>query len=135
MVHTILNREVCQVTKERSVLASFHSQSEAESAQAKAEKLGVSDTQVAHFSAYGTPDRQDPIHTISGEIPSLAALTLDTHATSRDAGILLAVDPSASGMSDGEGRITGRDWLLTVVCPEDKVEAVVKIIKDGNGYT
>lgn len=123
------------MTNERSVFASFKSQPDAQAVQEKVKRLGISDTQVAHFSAYGTPDGDRSIIPISGDIPSLAALTLGAEVSSRDAGILMSADPAASGMSDGEGRITGRDWLLTVVCPEDQVETVVELIKDGNGYT
>ncbi len=127
--------EVWQVSKERSVLASFHSESEANKAQERIKQLGVIATQVAHFSAYGRPDNEDPIHAISGDISSLANLSMNTSVGSRDAGILLSADPAASGMSDGDDRITGRDWLLTVVCADNQVETVVKIIKECNGYT
>lgn len=123
------------MSKERSVLASFHSEPEAEKARKQIERLGVAATQVAHFSAYGRPDSDDAVYAISGDIPSLANLTLDVNVSSRDAGILMGADPAASGMSDGGGRITGRDWLLTVVCNEEKVEQVVQIIKACNGYT
>jgi hypothetical protein len=120
---------------ERTVLASFYSLPEANHAADKVHALGVEVAQVDELHAYGGDIPQRRAFPISGDIPSLASLTLNTEVSSRDAGVLLAADPSASGMSDGQGNITGRNYLLTVVCPEKQVEPVVQIIKDCNGYT
>lgn len=121
---------------ERSVLASFLTAHDANLAASQIhDKLGVEVAKVDELHGLGGLDPDIESYPISGEIPSLAALTLDTQPRSRDAGVLLAADPSASGMSDGQGNITGRNFLLTVVCKEEQVEPVVQIIKGCNGYT
>ncbi|MCL6631756.1 MAG: hypothetical protein K6T63_03910 [Alicyclobacillus herbarius] len=122
--------------KERTVLASFFSESDANQAADRIHNLGVKTTQVAQLHTGGFGDEGRPIP-IAGKIQSLASLTLQAD-TSRDAAVLLAADPSASGMADtAEGpSVSGeRNFLLTVVCPEEKVEEVVQIIKECNGYT
>jgi|GEM_PF-4040052 len=72
---------------------------------------------------------------IAGKISSLANLTLGTNPRSRDSSILLGADPSASGMTDGSNNISGRNYLLTVVCDNSLVDKVVAMIKAENGYT
>lgn len=120
---------------ERTVLSSFYSRPEAVKAEEQIRAIGVEVTQVDELHLYPGPEPRRNAFAISGKIPSLANLTLNSTPSSRDAGILMAADPSASGMSDGEGNITGRNFLLTVVCPESQVEEVVSIIKACNGYT
>ncbi|CAM3761274.1 hypothetical protein [Alicyclobacillus pomorum] len=121
--------------RERTILSSFFSESEANRAAQKIREMGVEVAQVDQLHAYGgrVPERR--FYAITGDLPSLAALSLNTDVTSRDTGILLGADPSASGMSDGQDNVTGRNWLLTVVCPEHQVEDAVRIIKECNGYT
>lgn len=120
---------------ERTVLASFYSLAEASKAADKVHAVGIEVAQVDELHAYPGSAPERDTFPISGDIPSLASLTLNTEVSSRDTGILLSADPAASGMSDGQGNVTGRNYLLTVVCPEAQVEQVVQIIKDGNGYT
>lgn len=120
---------------ERSVFAAFYSEKEARAAEKKIRALGVVTTQIAPLTHYGNEDNNPQSIPIAGKISSLANLTLGTNPQSRDASILLASDPAASGMSDGQGEITGRNYLLTVVCNEPLVDRVVRIIKEENGYT
>jgi hypothetical protein len=121
--------------RERTILASFYSEAEADRAAQKIHDLGVEVAQVDQLRAFAGPMPARKAFPISGQIPSLSSLTLNTEVPSRDWGVLLAVDPSASGMADGQDNITGRNYLLTVICPEDKVEECVRIIKECNGYT
>lgn len=120
---------------ERTVLSSFYTQEEAKKAAERIEGIGVETTKVDELHAFGGIHAEQHAFPITGDIPSLASITLDTSIRSRDAGIMLAADPSASGMADREGNDIGRNWLLTVVCEDALVEEVVQIIKDGNGYT
>jgi hypothetical protein len=121
---------------ERTVLASFYSAPEASKAAEQVHALGIEVAQVDELHGYSGVIPERRAFPITGRIPSLASLTLDTEVSSRDAGVLLAADPSASGMSGGSGNNTGaRNYLLTVISPEDHVEQVVQIIKDCNGYT
>lgn len=121
--------------KERTVLASFYSEEEAKQAAEQIKALGIEVAEVDQLHAYNgfTPEKRS--FTISGDIPSLASLTLNTTPFSRDAGILMAADPSASGMSDGQDNITGRNYLLTVISPNETVPKVVSLIKSNRGYT
>ncbi|MBX5435802.1 MAG: hypothetical protein IRZ33_01140 [Alicyclobacillaceae bacterium] len=121
--------------QERTVLASFHSEADASRAAEQIRALGIPVAQVDELHAYGGEPPERHAFIISGQFPGLASITLSHTPDSRDAGVLLAADPSASGMSDGEDNVTGRNWLLTVVCPEHLVEDVVRLIKDCGGYT
>ncbi len=120
---------------ERTVLASFYSEPEAKQAADEIKQLGVETTQVDQLHAYGGILPEKRLFPISGNIPSLASLTLNTIPSSRDKSVLMAADPAASGMSDGQGNITGRNYLLTVVCPNEIVDQVVQIIRNNRGYT
>jgi len=120
---------------ERTVLASFYSRKEAEDAATEIKQIGVDVTAVDELHAYNGFIPEKRTFPISGDIPSLASLTLNTNFSSRDSNVLLAADPAASGMSDGQDNITGRNFLLTVVCPEQQVEEVVDIIRKHHGYT
>lgn len=122
--------------KERTVLASFYSESEAQQAANEIKKLYTSATvQVDELHAFSGYFPEKRSFSISGDIPSLASLSLNTTPTNRDSGILLAANPAASGMSDGQDTITGRNFLLTVICPESSVDHVVTLIRHYRGYT
>ncbi len=120
---------------ERTVLASFYSEVEAERAASEIKRLGVETAQVDQLHAYVGMIPEKRKYPISGSIQGLASLTLDTVPVSRDAGVMLAADPAASGMSDGQENISGRNFLLTVVCPNKQVEQIVQIIRNHRGYT
>lgn len=121
----------------RTILASFYTESEANQARDKVQSLGAEAAEVDSLHPSGQPDRTLEAYAISGKIPSLANLTLHTSVSSRDAGVLLAADPSASGLAtpDIDDPVTGRNFLLTVICPEPLVDQAVDIIKQCNGYT
>lgn len=120
---------------ERTILASFFSEAEAKQAANEIRALGVEVAQVDELHAYSPIGPNREAFLISGKIPSLASITLNTIPESKDSAALLAADPAASGMADGEGNITGRNYLLTAICPEDQVDPAVQIIKARNGYT
>lgn len=121
---------------ERTILSSFLSEEDAKRALAQVKQSGVETAQVDALHAFVGDEPQRDSFLISGKIPSLSSLTLHvTPDLMRDEGVLLAAHPAASGMSDGEGEITGRNYLLTVVCDDAQVEPTVNIIKACNGYT
>lgn len=123
------------ILKERTVLSSFYSEEEAKNAAEKIAQLGIEVTQVEELRPYYGIRSKQRAMPITGDIPSLASLTLNASAGTQDMNVLLAASVSASGMSDGQDQVTGRNYLLTVVSPEALVENVVQIIKDCNGYT
>lgn len=123
---------------ERSILSSFLSEADANRAAEAVRGLGIDVAQVAPLrgisSVFGNePERE--AFPITGRIPSLASLTLHTTPDSRDEGILLGASPMASGLSDPGDQLSGRNYLLTVVCDDSKVDAAVNAIKSCNGYT
>ncbi|MCL6637899.1 MAG: hypothetical protein K6T26_08120 [Alicyclobacillus sp.] len=120
---------------ERTILSSFLSEADAQQAAERIQALGVNVTQVDELHAFSGSPPPRRAFPISGKIAGLSSLTLNTVPLSRDASILLAADPSASGMADGADRVTGRNWLLTVVCPEELVDQAVAIIRESGGYT
>jgi len=120
---------------ERSVLASFYSQEEAQHAATQIKQLGIEVASVDELHAYGGVAPAKRSFPLSGEIPSLASLTENAAVSSRDAGVLLAASPAASGMSGSDDASTGRNYLLTVVCPNQQVQQVVQMIKNCHGYT
>jgi hypothetical protein len=98
---------------EKGVLAYFRSPEEAEAVSAKLKALKVVDIQIDRISRYVG----DPVD-----------------ETSDSAGILMAADPSASGISDGgQGGPTGRDILLTAVVNEQIHDKVLRVVKESGG--
>ncbi|UOF89773.1 hypothetical protein LSG31_18140 [Fodinisporobacter ferrooxydans] len=127
--------------KERAILSWFKSRSEAEKAVRALQGIGVETTQVAETSAYSHVEETDHLmNPITGHIPSLNSLTFGYMPTSRDAAILNAVKPDASGMTDGmdefgPNSLTSYNYLLTVVTKDSLVEKSVDIIKQQGGLT
>ena len=123
---------------ERSILSSFLTEEDAQTAAKKVKALGIEVAKVDPLNQFAGPEPNINSFPITGNISSLASLTLDVSPSSRDAGVLLAAGPSASGMSDGDDPrddMTGRNYLLTVVCDDRLVDEAVSVIKECNGYT
>lgn len=120
---------------ERTILASFYSREEALQAAESVRALGIEVAQVDELDGYGGNPQPRDSFVISGEIESLSSLTLGSDPSSRDVGVLLSADPAASGMSGEVDPMLGRNYLLTVVCDNHRVDAAVDVIKENNGYT
>lgn len=125
------------MAQEQAILAYFKSPDEAQIASERiTHELEIEDVQIDHISAQPGEMTQRVINPINGEIASHANLIEGTDDISRkDVGILLGADPAVSGMSDGSGGdlISGRNILLTVVSPTEKVEQAVQIIDECGG--
>lgn len=120
--------------KERNILAGFFSEEEANKASDQLKQLGFSIVQVDHISLYPGEGVEQVMNPISGEIPSLGSLTLGADFPSgRDASVLAAADPSASGMADGAHEGVGRNILLTAVVPEDRADEALSVIRSCGG--
>lgn len=120
---------------EKNILAYFKSPEEAEAVAKKLQSLRVADLSIDRFSTYPGGELNDTMHPITGDITSLASMTLNAALTNRSAGILGAADPSASGMSDGrQDGLEGRDILLTVVLDEQSFDQAMSIIEEAGGY-
>jgi hypothetical protein len=121
--------------KERNFFAGFASIDDAKEAEQALHDAGFKTTQVDMISPYPGEGPQRRMNPITGNIPSLAALTLDADITNKSAGILTAADVSASGMSDGDGMMpeVNQSVLLTAVVPEEQAKMAEKIIQEHGG--
>ncbi|MHA6530380.1 hypothetical protein [Paenibacillus sp. BAC0078] len=119
---------------EKNILAYFKSPEEAEGASRKLQALRVIDMSIDRFSKYPGGARYTGNNPVTGDIPSLATMTLNSTLGSHSAGILAAADSSASGMSHGgDGGPTGRDVLLTVVLNSEYFDQAMSIIEEAGG--
>ena len=119
---------------EKNILAFFKSPEEAQNAAKQLEALGTIDMSIDRFSKYPGAELNSISNPVTGEISSLASLSLNANIDSRDEGILLAAGPDASGISDGgQEMISGRDILLTVVVDENVHEQAMKICEQAGG--
>ena len=121
----------------QAILAYFKDPADAErAAEQIKQELNVSDVQIDRFSEAPrgelTPRVINPIQV---QFPSHITLIEGSEPSSKSAGILQGTDPAVSGMADGpdQMRLSGRDIILTVVCPVDKVEQAIKIINACGG--
>src|SRR5689334_4455 len=97
---------------EKGILAYFKSPEEAEAVSRKLKALKVIDMQIDRISRYVGDPVDETMNPLTGNFTGLGGLVMDANETSDSAGILMAADPSASGMSDGgQGGPTGRDIL------------------------
>lgn len=125
-----------QPAKEQAILAYFKSPEEAQVASERlTDELDIEDVQIDRISGGYPGEGTDRVtNTATGNIPSLSSLVDATDPSSRSNGILLGASPVASGMSDGSmNTISGRDILLTVVAPVEKVEVALQIINECGG--
>ena len=119
---------------EKNILAYFKSEAEAEGVAKKLQSLRVIDLSIDEISRYPGSGSDHIMNPITGDFAGLGSLTLGGDFSSRDASILAAADPSASGMSDGgNGMPTGRNILLTVVVDAESFDKAMKIIHEAGG--
>ncbi|GIP14757.1 hypothetical protein J40TS1_03990 [Paenibacillus montaniterrae] len=119
---------------EKNILAFFKSPEEAQKAADQLEALGTIDMSIDRFSKYPGGSLNSIGNPVTGEISSLASLSLNADISGRDDGILLAAGTDASGYSDGgQGGPTGRDILLTVVVDESVHQQALQICEQAGG--
>lgn len=118
---------------EKYILAYFNSPEQAREAARQIQPLGVIDMQIDRVDPYPGAGIDRVISPITGNIPSLANLTLGADPVSRDASILMGADVSASGMSGGIDENAGRNILLTVVIQEQSHLQALDIVRQNGG--
>ncbi|GAA4724291.1 hypothetical protein [Brevibacillus fulvus] len=120
--------------KERNILAGFRTMESAEQAAKQLQQAGFKTVQVSHIGEYPGGGLDQLTNPITGEIPSLGSLSLDADFPSgRNASILAAADPDASGLSDGGQDSVGPSFLLTAVVPENRSEEASQILRSCGG--
>jgi hypothetical protein len=119
---------------DKNILAYFKSPEEAEAVSAKLKAMRVDDFKIDRISRYVGDPVDETMNPLTGNITGLGGLVMDADETTASAGILMAADPSASGMSDGgQGGLTGRDILLTAVIDEKIHEKVLRLVTESGG--
>ncbi|AMA72348.1 hypothetical protein ACH33_05425 [Aneurinibacillus sp. XH2] len=119
---------------EKNILAYFKSPEEAEKAASELQTLGVVDMQIDRISRFPGDGVGRIMNPITSNMSSLADVTLGADVSNRDAGVLLAADVGASGMSDGgQDDTIGRDILLTIVVEEEKHHSALQIVEKNGG--
>lgn len=113
----------------RSIFGYFADRNEAEKAKERLVQAGFRDTildTVRHDGAVG-----ESTPTLAPQIDSLSDLTLGTETHDDDSGILLAADPSASGLASSADPPSNKAWLIVTLTDgtDEQVERAVKILK------
>lgn len=123
---------------ERSILAYFPSSTKAQSAMEELKAAGIKEVQLDRVSRYGVNTDKEINNPIAGQAETITGLTLYSADTDRfndnDARVLMAADPSVSGMAGkGYGLAGGKAFLVTVVTSSEKVDQAVAILKSHGG--
>ncbi|MFD2672424.1 hypothetical protein [Marinicrinis sediminis] len=119
---------------EKNILAYFKTPEEAEGLMRKLQALRAADVRIDRFSKYPGGGGDRVMNTMAGNDASIGNLTSDASFTNPSAGILSAIDPSVSGMSDGShDGPTGRDVLLTAVMPEATFHQALQLVEQSGG--
>lgn len=119
--------------KEQNILSGFSTEEAASHAKKALLEAGFSIVQIDHVGQLPGSGVDSILNPITGEFSSLASLTLSGDFPSgRDASVLAAADPDASGMADsGDDPFT--PFLLTAVVPEDRNAEATEIIRSFGG--
>jgi len=120
--------------KERNILAGYSTEDAAAKAKQALQQAGFSTVQVDFIEQYPGSGVDEFTNTITGDFPSLGSLTLSgDFPTGRDASVLAAASPEASGMADRDYDNMDSPYLLTAVVPEDRHDEATQIIRSFGG--
>lgn len=121
----------------RSILAYFGSPEKAEAAASALRQAGFSEIQVDQFSRYADLATPSPRlrHPATGQLASLAELTLGAKDVDVETGILLSASADASGYGGGKDLPGGHAYLVAVVADGDeaRVRQAVELLKSHGG--
>jgi hypothetical protein len=119
---------------DKSILAYFKTPEEAGEVLAKLQALRVVDARIDRIGRYPSDAPQAPVNPATDDITGLGAITQASVETSPEAGVLMAADPAASGLSHGGGGgVTGRDILLTAVVDESVHHKALHLVEEAGG--
>lgn len=131
--HTSQRLEVISM-KEISILAGFSSLQSAQQAADELRQLGCSTVQIDDVSSYPGKGVDNIMNPITGDIPNLGSMTLSgDFPTGRDASVLAAADPSASGMTDRGAEASMPGLLLTCLVDDAISSKANQIIQSHGG--
>lgn len=120
---------------ERNILAYFKSPEEAQEVLSKLQALRVVDASIDRISRFPNAEMMNHIsNPMTGNVTGLGGLVLGRGEDSDRAGVLMAADPSASGLSDGgQGGPHGYDILLTAVVDESVHHMALRVVEEAGG--
>ncbi|NLL18949.1 MAG: hypothetical protein GX262_07965 [Clostridia bacterium] len=122
---------------EHSILASFATNRDAQTAAKELIESGITEVQVDRVSAVGANNNSVLNNLLSGKPGSLTGVTLyggQDNPNGDNVGVLQAADPSVSGMATPEdGLAGGEGFLLTVVTRGQLLNQALKIIESHGG--
>lgn len=123
---------------EKSILAYFPSSTLAQEAMEALKKEGITEVQLDRVSRFGV-SYDDNYNNPLNQANTLTGLTVystnNNNLSDNDERILMAADPSVSGMaSEGYGQAGGKAFLLTIVTDEQHSNKAAAILKDKGAY-
>lgn len=127
---------------ERSILAYFHSSTEADRAVSKLQALRASGISVSKFGEVPGSGVDETINPLTSDFPGLPYLTLGSESANQDARVLMAASPEASGLAGGgeynfyrtdKSDNSLKDTLLTASIDEAVYEQAVRVIEEAGG--
>jgi hypothetical protein len=118
---------------EKSILAYFRTEERANEAVRELRRRGFETVQMDHFSELPGENVVDLDNPIAEPPSSLASLTTGTAINSRDAGVLAAAHPDASGMAAADTGADAfdsvEDVIVTVVTDEEREEEARSVLE------
>lgn len=123
---------------EQSILAYFPTSSAAQEAMDTLNKAGITEVQLDRVSRFGVSN-DDNYNNPLNQASTLTGLTVystnKNNFSDNDERILMAADPSVSGLaSEGYGQAGGKAFLITVVTDKQHLEEATSILKDKGAY-
>lgn len=119
---------------ERSIISYFPSSTKGQKAMEELKQAGYQTMEMNRVGTYRTITDSE-YNNPRNRATSLAALTMySAGSMDKNPGILLAADPSASGLSTGGELVGGKAFSVVVVTDEQGLDKAVKILEKNDGY-
>src|SRR5690606_1995742 len=118
---------------EKSIIAYFRTEKNAQKAVRELKERGFDTVWMDHFSQFPGENVVDLDNPISESPSSLASITMGAAISSRDAGVLAAAHPDASGMAGADGMESPENVIVTVVTEEDREEEARSLLEWAGG--
>ncbi len=121
---------------ERSILAYFPSTTAADRAATALKNAGIEEVQIDRVSRFGV-DIDASVNTPINTAGSLSGITMFSSNNREDSDskkVLLAADPSSSGIGDTNYGVGGRKaFMVTAITKEEKLDQAVNILEQHGG--
>lgn len=123
---------------ERAIFAYFPSSTKAEKAVKALHDAGFPQASIKRTSKYGVMHDASYDNAVNGRAETLTGLSVFSANTDKDTNqserILMAADPSVSGMSAlGYGMAGGSSFAVIAFAPEEQIDEAVQILEQHGG--